>query len=112
MSPLNQECIDALYYHYSLLGQGIKFFMSGSGSHCLVPVLKVVKFLHQIIHVKPEQQQIRTWVICRSQQISACYCHHDLQEPPAFGINTEEFIFGIANLKAVQHLDWKLTVAT
>ena len=37
--------------------------MSGSGSHCLVPVLKVVKFLHQITHVKPEQQQIRTWVI-------------------------------------------------
>ena len=24
----------------------------------------------------------------------------------------EEFIFGMANLKAVQHLDWKLTVAT
>ena len=45
-------------------------FMSGSGSHWSVPVLKVVKFLHyQIIHVKPEQQQIRTWVIdlCRSQ---------------------------------------------
>ena len=36
-------------------------FMSGSGSHWSVPVLKVVKFLHyQIIHVKPEQQQIRT----------------------------------------------------
>ena len=42
----------------------MSFFMSGSGSHWLVPVLKVVKFLHyQIIHVKPEQQQIRTWVI-------------------------------------------------
>ena len=42
----------------------MSFFMPGSGSHWLVPVLKVVKFLHyQIIHVKPEQQQIRTWVI-------------------------------------------------
>ena len=36
-------------------------FMSGSGSHWLVPVLQVVKFL-KVIHVKLEQQ-IRTWVV-------------------------------------------------